>query len=107
MKDLMGLMKQAKEMQKNMEVAQAKVADLTAIGRSGGGLVTVTLMGGGNMKSLEIDPSLMNGEDKEVVEDLIVAAYQDAKVKLDQLQAETMKSAMGDIQLPPGMKMPF
>ena len=107
MKDLMGLMKQAKEMQKNMEAAQAKVADLTAIGRSGGGRVTVTLLGGGNMKALEIDPSLMNGEDKDVVEDLIVAAYQDAKVKLDQAQAETMKSAMGDMQLPPGMKLPF
>lgn len=107
MKDLMGLMKQAKDMQKNMEIAQAKVADLTAIGRSGGGLVTVTLSGGGNMKSLEIDPSLMNGEDKEVVEDLIIAAFQDAKVKMDQAQAETMKAAMGDIQLPPGLKMPF
>lgn len=107
MKDLMGLMKQAKDMQKKMETAQAQVADLTAVGRSGGGLVTVTLAGGGNMKTLTIDPSLMNGEDKEVVEDLIVAAYQDAKVKMDQAQAETMKSAMGDIQLPPGMKMPF
>jgi len=107
MKDLMGLMKQAKDMQKKMEVAQAQVADLTAIGRAGGGLVTVTLAGGGNMKSLEIDPSLMTSEDKEVVEDLIIAAYQDAKVKLDQAQAETMKSAMGDLQLPPGMKMPF
>jgi len=107
MKDLMGLMKQAKDMQKKMSDAQELVADLTAIGRSGGGLVTVTLAGGGNMKSLEIDPSLLSGEDKEVVEDLIVAAFQDAKVKLDQAQAETMKSAMGDIQLPPGMKMPF
>ena len=107
MKDLMGLMKQAKDLKKNMEIAQAKVADLTAVGRSGGGLVTVTLAGGGNMKSLEIDPSLLSSEEKEVVEDLIVAAYQDAKVKLDQAQAETMKSAMGDIQLPPGMDMPF
>lgn len=107
MKDLMGLMKQAKDMQKKMEAAQAQVADLTAVGRSGGGLVTVTLAGGGNMQALEIDPSLMNGEDKEVVEDLIIAAYQDAKVKLDQFQAETMKSAMGDIQMPPGMKLPF
>jgi len=59
MKDLMGLMKQAKDMQKKMESAQELVADLTAIGRSGGGLVTVTLAGGGNMKSLEIDPSLL------------------------------------------------
>ncbi|MCL4168227.1 UNVERIFIED_CONTAM: hypothetical protein GTU68_026837 [Idotea baltica] len=103
----MGLMKQAKDMQKKMESAQELVADLTAIGRSGGGLVTVTLAGGGNMKALEIDPSLLNGEDKEVVEDLIVAAFQDAKVKMDQAQAETMKSAMGDMQLPPGMKLPF
>ena len=107
MKDLMGLMKQAKDMQKKMASAQEQVADLTAIGRSGGGLVTVTLVGGGNMKSLEIDPSLLTGEDKEVVEDLIIAAFQDAKVKLDQTQAETMKSAMGDIQLPPGMNLPF
>jgi DNA-binding YbaB/EbfC family protein len=107
MKDLMGLMKQAKDMQKKMELAQSQVADLSVKGRSGGGLVTVTLAGGGNMQGLEIDPSLLNGEEKEVVEDLIVAAYQDAKVKLDQAQAETMKSAMGDIQLPPGMKMPF
>ena len=107
MKDLMGLMKQAKDMQKKMATAQEQVADLTAIGRSGGGLVTVTLAGGGNMKSLEIDPSLLTGEDKEVVEDLIIAAFQDAKVKLDQAQAEAMKSAMGDIQLPPGMNLPF
>lgn len=107
MKDLMGLMKQAKEMQAKMEAAQAEVADLSVEGRSGGGLVTVGLVGGGNMTSLKIDPSLLSGEDVEIVEDLIVAAYQDAKVKLDQAQAQTMQSAMGDIPMPPGMKMPF
>jgi len=108
MKDLMGLMKQAKEMQSKMEAAQAQVADTEATGRSGGGLVTVTLAGGGNMKSLTLDPTLMGGaEDKEMLEDLIIAAYQDAKVKLDQAAAATMKSAMGDIPMPPGMKMPF
>jgi DNA-binding YbaB/EbfC family protein len=108
MKDLMGLMKQAKEMQSKMEAAQAQVADTEATGRSGGGLVTVTLVGGGNMKSLTLDPTLMGGaEDKEMLEDLIVAAYQDAKVKLDQAAAATMKSAMGDIPMPPGMKLPF
>jgi len=107
MKDLMGLMKQAKEMQAKMESAQAQVADLVAEGRSGGGLVTVTLAGEGNMKGLKIDPSLLSSEEAEIVEDLIVAAYQDAKVKLDLAKAEAMKSAMGDIQLPPGMKMPF
>jgi len=107
MKDLMGLMKQAKEMQKKMEEAQSKVADIVVKGRSGGGLVTVSLAGGGNMKGLKIDPSLLSSEEAEIVEDLIVAAYQDAKVKLDQAQGETMKGAMGDIQLPPGIKMPF
>ncbi len=107
MKDIMGLMKQAKEMQSKMEDAQAKVADLVSEGRSGGGLVTVILAGGGNMKSVKIAPSLLSGEDVEIVEDLIIAAYQDAKVKMDEKQAETMKSAMGDIQLPPGMKLPF
>jgi DNA-binding YbaB/EbfC family protein len=107
MKDLMGLMKQAKEMQQKMADAQAKVADLVVEGRSGGGLITVSLTGGGNMKSLKIDPSLLSGEEAEIVEDLIIAAYQDAKAKLDEAQGDTMKSAMGDIQLPPGMKMPF
>ena len=69
MKDLMGLMKQAKEMQSKMQSAQAEVADLEAEGRSGGGMVTVTLTGEGNMKALKIDPSLLNGEEAEIVED--------------------------------------
>jgi len=110
MKDLMGLMKQAKQMQEKMKVAQAEVADIIVEGRSGGGLVTVELAGGGNMKSLKIDPSLFGSaeqDDMEMAEDLIVAAYQDAKVKLDEAQAKTMKDAMGDIPLPPGMNLPF
>ncbi len=106
MKDLMGLMKQAKEMQSKMKDAQSQVADLEATGKSGAGLVTVTLTGEGNMRGLKIDPSLMS-EEAEIVEDLVVAAFQDAKVKLDEARAETMKSAFGDIQLPPGMNMPF
>lgn len=107
MKDLMGLMKQAKEMQAKMEAAQAEVADIEVQGRSGGGLVTVTLVGGGNMKGLTIDPSLINSEEAEILEDLIVAAYQDAKVKMDEAAAGKMKNAFGDLDLPPGMKMPF
>jgi len=107
MKDMMKLMKQAKEMQEKMQAAQADVADLLVEGRSGGGLVTVGLMGGGNMKSLNIDPSLIDPEEIEILEDLIVAAYQDAKVKLDQAQAEKMKSAMSGLQLPPGVELPF
>ena len=110
MKDLMGLMKQAKEMQKNMAAAQAQVADIIVEGRSGGGLVMIELAGGGNMKALKLDPSLFGSaeqDDMEMAEDLIVAAYQDAKVKLDEAQAKTMKDAMGDIPLPPGMNLPF
>lgn len=106
MKDLMGLMKQAKEMQSKMQEAQSKVADIEATGRSGAGMVEITLTGEGNMKGLKIDPSLLT-EEAEILEDLIVAAFQDAKVKLDEARSETMKSAMGDIQLPPGMNMPF
>jgi len=107
MKDLMSLMKQAKDMQSKMEAAQAEVADIVVEGRSGGGLVTVALTGGGNMKTLKINPSLANSEETEILEDLIVAAYQDAKAKIDEAKAETMKSAFGDIPLPPGMKSPF
>lgn len=106
MKDLMGLMKQAKEMQSKMQDAQAIVADLDVTGKSGAGLVEIALTGEGNMKGLSIDPSLMS-EEPEILEDLIVAAFQDAKVKLDQARADTMKSAFGDLQLPPGMNMPF
>ena len=107
MKDMMSLMKQAKEMQKKMETAKARVADLRAEGSSGGGLVTMILSGEGNMQSLSLDDSLIEREEKEVLEDLIIAAYHDAKIKLQQQQAEAMQSAMGDIQLPPGMEMPF
>jgi DNA-binding YbaB/EbfC family protein len=107
MKDLMGLMKQAKEMQAKMEAAKADIAQLNVEGRSGGGLVRISMSGEGHMQSLNIDPSLLNAEEGEILEDLIIAAFHDAKVKLDQAQAETMKASMGDIQLPPGMDMPF
>ena len=103
----MGLMKQAKAMQEKMESAKAEIAQLSVEGRSGGGLVTLTISGEGHMQSLNIDPSLLNGEEGEILEDLVIAAFHDAKVKLDQAQAEMMKSSMGDIQLPPGMDMPF
>jgi DNA-binding YbaB/EbfC family protein len=107
MKDLMGLMKQAKAMQEKMELAKAQVADLRAEGQSGGGLVKLTLSGEGHMQSLKIDPSLIDKDETDILEDLIIAAFHDAKVKLDQAQAETMQNAMGDIKLPPGMDSPF
>ncbi len=107
MKDIMGLMKQAKAMQEKMEEAKAQVADLVAEGSSGGGLVRLTLSGEGHMQSLKIDPALIDKTEIEILEDLIIAAFHDAKVKMDLKQQDTMKNAMGDIQLPPGMDMPF
>lgn len=107
MKDIMGLMKQAKEMQEKMETAKGKVADLVAEGVSGGGMVRITLSGEGHMQALSIDPSMIVPDEAEILEDLIIAAYHDAKVKIDQKQAETMQSAMGDLKLPEGMKLPF
>ncbi len=107
MKDIMGLMKQAKQMQENMEVAKGKVAELRAEGISGGGMVRITLSGEGHMQSINIDPAMIVADEAEILEDLIIAAYHDAKVKIDQKQAETMQDAMGDMQLPEGMKLPF
>lgn len=107
MKDIMGLMKQAKQMQEKMEVAKSKVADLVAEGVSGGGMVRITLSGEGHMQSISIDPSMIVADEAEILEDLIIAAFHDAKVKLDQKQSETMQDAMGDMQLPEGMKLPF
>ncbi len=107
MKDIMGLMKQAKEMQSKMEGAQAQIADLIVEGQAGAGLIKLSMTGEGNLKSLSIDESLFNHEDKDVVEDLIIAAFQDAKARMDTARAETMQSAFGGLQLPPGMKMPF
>ena len=107
MKDIMGLMKQAKQMQENMEIAKGKVAELVAEGVSGGGMVRLVLSGEGHMQSINIDPSMIVADEAEILEDLIIAAYHDAKVKIDQKQAETMQDAMGDMQLPEGMKLPF
>ncbi len=105
MKDMMGLMKQAKQMQANMEAAKMKVAELSVTGKSGGGLVTIGLSGSGNMSGITIAPDLMDKDEIDVLEDLIIAAYHDAKVKLDEASAQAMKDAMGDIQLPPGMSL--
>ena len=99
----MGLMKQAKEMQAKMEAAQATVADLRVLGASGAGMVEIGLTGENNIWRLKIDPKLLSAEDAEIVEDLIIAAYQDAKVKIQAKQAETMKGVMGDIPMPPGL----
>lgn len=107
MKDMMNLMQQAKDLQVKMQATQEKITDLHVEGRAGGGLVRITLSGEAHMKKVHIDPSLLLAEEAEVVEDLIVAAYQDAKIKLDNQKTEIMQSALGGLPLPPGMKVPF
>jgi nucleoid-associated protein EbfC len=105
MKDLAGLMKQAQEMQARMGSMQAELDDLEITGTSGAGLVSVTLTGKGNLKNLKIDDSLIKPEDKEILEDLIIAAHSDAKAKSEKAAADKMKEVMGDIPLPPGFNL--
>lgn len=107
MKDLMGMMKAAQEMKGRMEEFQNKVAEMTIEGRSGGGLVTVTLTGKGEMKGLKIDPSLFKEDDVSVLEDLILAAHNDAKSKAETEMNAKMQEMTAGLPLPPGMKFPF
>jgi DNA-binding YbaB/EbfC family protein len=105
--DLMGMMKQAKELQAKMEAMQQEVAAMEVDGSSGGGLVRVTMNGKGEMRKISIDPSLMKPEEAEIVEDLIVTACNDARAKAEAALAEKMRSMTGGLQLPPGLKLPF
>ena len=107
MKDIMGMMKAASEMKGKMEAIQAELADMVVEGRSGGGLVTVALSGKGEMKGLKIDPSLFKEDDVEVLEDLIVAAHNDAKAKSEAEMQRKMAEVTAGLPLPPGMKLPF
>ena len=101
------LMKQAQAMQGKMEKMQQDLALVTVEGQSGGGLVKVTMNGKGELTAIKIDPSLLKEEDKEMLEDLIVAAANDARHKLDEEVARKTGEAMGGMGLPPGMKLPF
>ncbi len=107
MKDLMGMMKQAKAMQEKMQGLQAEIAETTASGQAGGGVVSVTLKGSGELESLNLDPSLLKADEKDILEDLIVAAHADAKRKLDALIQEKTQALTAGLPLPPGMKLPF
>ncbi|QYO77404.1 YbaB/EbfC family nucleoid-associated protein [Devosia salina] len=107
MKDIMGMMKAAGEMKAKMEAMQAELAELVVEGRSGGGMVSVSLSGKGDMRGLKIDPSLLKPEDAEVVEDLIVAAYNDAKGKSEAEAQRKMAEVTAGLPIPPGMKLPF
>jgi nucleoid-associated protein EbfC len=103
MKDLSGLMKQAQEMQQKLADAQARLAELTIDGTSGGGMVRLTLKGTGELASVVMDESLLAPGEGEVLADLIVAAHADARRKLEAQQAELMRQAAGPLA---GMGIP-
>ncbi len=105
MKDIMGMMKQVRDMQARMERMQEELAALEIEGQSGAGLVKVTLSGKAEMKRVHIDPSLLKPEEGEILEDLIVAAYQDAKSKAEAMMQSRMQEMTGGLPLPPGMKL--
>lgn len=107
MKNLGDMMKQVQAMQSHMAEMQARLEQATVTGQSGGGLVTVSLSGKGVMTKLDVDASLLKPEEKDIVEDLILAAHADAKTKSEAMMAEEMQSVTGGLPLPPGFKLPF
>ncbi|WP_026988026.1 YbaB/EbfC family nucleoid-associated protein [Fodinicurvata fenggangensis] len=107
MKNLGQIMKQAQEMQGRMNELQEKLQEMEITGQSGGGLVQVTLTGKGEAKKVKIDPSLIDPNDSEVLEDLLLAAINDARGKVDAEAQEQMKELTGGMNLPPGMNLPF
>ena len=107
MKDIMGIMKKAQEMQARMQDIQAELDGLLVEGQSGGGMVRITLTAKGAMKGVAIDDSLLRTDEKEILEDLVVAAHEDARRKAEQATTEKMKEITAGLPLPPGMKLPF
>jgi hypothetical protein len=107
MKNLGQMMKQAQELQSRMTEMQAKLDQIEITGAAGGGMVQVTLNGKREMKRLKIDKSLADPEEIEVLEDLVIAAFNDAAAKIEARVAEEMSKLTGGLKLPPGMKLPF
>jgi nucleoid-associated protein EbfC len=105
MADFLGLMKQAAELKSKMETMQAELDSIEVEGVAGGGMVKVTLSGKGELKAVRIDESIIKPSDKEIVEDLIVAAHADARRKVEAVLQEKMKTVTGGLPLPPGMKL--
>jgi hypothetical protein len=99
------MMKQARQLQSKLAEAQEELEKLEVEGVSGGGMVRVTLTGKGTMAGIKIDPSLLKAEEGEILEDLIVAAHNDAKVKAEAATAEKMKALTGGLPLPPGFNL--
>lgn len=103
MKNMFDIMKQAQQLQSRMATMQQELEAAEVEGRAGGGMVTIVMSGKGEVKRVSVDPSLMKEDEREILEDLIVAACADAKSKAEQLAAEKMKSVAGGLPLPPGL----
>jgi len=107
MKNLGQLMKQAQEMQTKMAEMQQRLVDVEITGSAAAGMVIVVMNGKGEMRKVKIDPTLIIPDEAEVLEDLIVAAQNDAHAKVDAYMQEESSKMMGGVELPPGFKMPF
>jgi DNA-binding YbaB/EbfC family protein len=105
MKNFASMMKQAQELQGRMAELQAEMERTSIEGRSGGGMVVLTLNGKGEMTGVKVEPSLLKPEEAEILEDLIVAAHADAKAKVEALMKEKMQKLTGGLPLPPGLKL--
>ena len=105
--DFLKMMKQAKDLQGKMAEMQEQIAEIEVEGSAGAGLVTAKLSGKGELKALKIDPSLAKPEEIEILEDLVMAAVNDARAKNEEVMQEKTREMMGGMGLPPGMKMPF
>tara|TARA_B100000949_G_scaffold24556_1_gene18752 strand:- start:1128 stop:1451 length:324 start_codon:yes stop_codon:yes gene_type:complete len=101
------IMEKAQKMQKKMQEIQESLASLEVEGTAGGGMVKIVMNCKNEVKKIELDPSIIKQEEKQMMEDLIVAALNDAKTKAEEKSKEEMAKLSGDLGLPPGMKMPF
>jgi nucleoid-associated protein EbfC len=107
MKNLGNMLKQAQELQAKMADMQAKLSDVELDGSAGGGMATVTLNGKGEVRRVKIDPALADPQEVEILEDLLVAAFNDAKAKVEVYVQEEMGRLTGGLNLPAGLKLPF
>jgi hypothetical protein len=105
MPDFLGLMKQATELKSKMEAMQAELDRMEVEGAAGGGLVTLKISGKGDLRGVKLDDSLLKPDQKEILEDLIVAAHTEARRKLEGMLAEKMQAMTGGLPLPPGLKL--
>ena len=107
MKNLGNMLKEAQKLQSRMAEMQAKLDAIEMAGAAGGGMVTVTLNGKGEMRAIKIDPSLVEPAEIEILEDLVVAAFNDAKGKVEAHVQDEMSKLTGGMNLPAGLKLPF